>query len=228
MTIPIHAILTCHVATLDDDVSPARPLSALIAGGVYPFALPGNAMLLVLTACDAPLWRSSDPGEDRILAAGDEPATRTALADLVEQRGDIARAEALRDRELGPALVAEPAAMFHHVHAIAMYRGDDHPDPPRAADAPAMQLEVAGRRYRLGPATAIDENLARVPLTDGVRGVHLVHAGGVVLVSRHGGVQLSINGQDILLDVPRALFDGDELELTARTRKLVATVRTAR
>ncbi|HEY0987292.1 MAG TPA: hypothetical protein VGD80_09585, partial [Kofleriaceae bacterium] len=64
---PMYTLLCTHVATLEDDVSPARPLAELIIRGVFPFALPGNAVLLILDSCDDAALHSSDPADNRFL-----------------------------------------------------------------------------------------------------------------------------------------------------------------
>lgn len=188
------ALLTCHVATFEDDAgSPAHPLAALLERGLYPLALPGNAMLLV---CDEPLHRSSDPAEDQILAAGD-PATAMVLADHLEQRGALARATALRDGALDP-LLPQPVILFPEARPILLRWSAAHPqlildDPPVP-----LALEIGGERRALEPATTLDA-------------VQLTWVEGVLLAMRRGP-ELAINGLRVTAREPLAVFDGDVLE----------------
>lgn len=235
---PMYTLLCTHVATLEDDVSPARPLAELITRGVFPFALPGNAFLLILDTCADAVLHSSDPADNRflhLLARNPEDvATRTVYADYLEHRGESARADAIRGGELGPPRAAQPASIFLEGTPILIYRDeDDEPTCDAATDPPHAHLELGDSVYPLGVATAItdgDDTLAIGPLVDPGRGVQLLHADGAIWISVHEArPDVSIN--DCSFDSWRAarpLFDGDVLDVRGRHAALTAVVRLGR
>jgi uncharacterized protein (TIGR02996 family) len=232
---PMYTLLCTHVATFEDDVSPARPLADLITRGVFPFALPGNAVLLILDSCADAVLHSSDPAGNRFLhvlaRSPDDLATRTVYADYLEHRGESVRADAVRDRELGPPRVAQPASIFLEGASLLIYRDEDDPPIRDVATAPPRaHLELGDRVYPLGVATAItydNDKLAIGPLVDPARGVQLVHADGAIWISVHEArPDVSIN--DCSFDSWRAarpLFDGDVLDVRGRHDAITAVVR---
>jgi len=140
----MYSLLAAHLATLDAAVSPARPLAALVARGVFPLALP-DGMLLYLAACDEAVLHSSVPGEAVFLhalaAAPDDRATRLVYADYLEQYGHTSRADAVRDAPLPPRRLASPSTMFPCASPIAPWReGNDPPFPRLTGSPPGVQL----------------------------------------------------------------------------------------
>ncbi len=190
---PMYTILCTHVATRDDDASPVHPLAGLVTRRVFPFALPDNAVLLVLDACEEAVLHSSDIRDNQFLhvlaRSPEDLATRMVYADYLEQRGETARADAVRDRELGPPRMSQPASMFLEAASVLIYRDeDDTPIRDVAAQPLRAHLEIRDRVYPLGAATAItydDHKLAIGPRKDPDRGVHLVQADGAIWLSSH-------------------------------------------
>jgi len=235
---PMYTLLCTHVATFEDDVSPARPLADLITRGVFPFALPGNAVLLILDSCADAVLHSSDPAGNRFLhvlaRSPDDLATRTVYADYLEHRGDSARADAIRVGALGPPRAAQPVRIFPEGASLLIYRDEDHP-PIRdvAAEPPHAYLELGDRLYPLGVATAItydNDKLAIGPLVDPARGVQLIHADGAIWISVHEArPDVSINGCLFgRLRAARPLFDGEVLDVRGPHDAITAIVRLGR
>ena len=232
---PMYTILCTHVATRDDDASPARLLAELVTRRVFPFALPDNAVLLMLDACEDAVLHSSDTDDNRLLhvlaRSPDDLATRMVYADYLEQRGEAARADAVRDRELGPPRMPQPGNMFLEATPVLIYRQqDDQPIRDVATPPPRVHLELRDRVYPLAAATAItydDHKLAIGPLADPDRGVHLVPAHGAVWLSSHD-LQVRASLNECPFDrwrAARPLFDGDVLDLRAQRDAITAVVR---
>src|SRR5262245_65691672 len=117
-------------------------------------------MLLILDSCEDAVLHSSDAAENRFLHMlardPDDVATRTVYADYLEHRGESARADAVRDAELGPPRMAQPASIFGEGTSILIYRDqDDEPALELATQRPYAHLELGDRVYSLDVATAI-------------------------------------------------------------------------
>lgn len=225
-------LMITHLATLDDDVSPARPLAALVARGILPLALPDAAVLLCLDGCDEPLLHSSEAGENRFLhvlaGAPDDVATRLVYADYLEDRGELARADALRDTQLATPRMQPVQTMFPGAGNVLLHRAAGELVAGATTDPPPISFEIDGRRRPLVVASSVTYRDGRIEL-----GPRTPHA-PVQLISRddavwmtcpHAVLSVWINGRQILDQATRPLFDGDVLVFNAREAAMTAIVR---
>ena len=216
------SLVTAHLATLDDDVSPARPLANLLARGVYALALPDSAMLLYLASAAERLERSSDPLEQGFVDTLADDGVALAYGDHLEQRGELARAEAIRARG-GPAIGSPVHYAFEDARPLLLL---DSREPLAPHDlvpdtsVPAARLEIDGRTYPLGSRVgiaAIDGQLVVDP-PPGASGATLTQAGGALwlaIARDYASVRLN---HRILFDRTRQpLFDGDVITISERS-----------
>jgi len=217
------AILTAHLATLDDDVSPARPLAGLLARGVYPFALPDSAMLLYLASAEEPVRHSSRPMErDFVDALADDDRAHLVYGDYLEQRGELARAAAIRARS-GPTLGGRINDAFGDARALFL-PGARVPPAPRDlvpdATVPDARLEIEGHAYPLDSRTGLawaDGRLALVP-EPGTAEVLLTQAGGALWLSLgRDHASAALNHRHLFDRTRQPLFDGDVITLRDRS-----------
>jgi hypothetical protein len=223
------ALVAAHLATLDDDVSPARPLANLLARGVYALALPDSAMLLYLVSAAEPTARSSAPLERDFVDTLADDGVALAYGDHLEQRGELARAEAIRARG-GPAVGSPVHYAFEDARPLLLLSAREPPEPPETQDLvpdtsiPSARLEIDGRAYPLGSRTGIaliDGQLVVDP-PPGTSGTMLTQAGGALWLSiarDYASVRLN---HRILFDRTRQpLFDGDLITLGGERSAIV-------
>ncbi|HWO26127.1 MAG TPA: FHA domain-containing protein [Kofleriaceae bacterium] len=234
----LEALLEAHLASLPDDGSPARPLVALAERGVIPFALPGDATLLYLLA-GRDIARCSARDEEPLLRAlAEDPtdhATRLVYADLLEGRGELARAEHLRAEAAGQNFerrVARVEHLFHHARAVFLPRPHERvemwPVIATADPPPAARLEGAQRTYPLAALTgvAVDDqgavtvvDLRATP--DFQRHATLTYADGTFWLRMHDYHTAWVNDAHCGSDHERPLLEGDTIQLGWQQSKLV-------
>jgi uncharacterized protein (TIGR02996 family) len=130
---PSSGLVALHLATLDAAASPARALAALVTRRVFPIALPDNAVLLYLDACEGTVPQTTHGGELPFLYAlacdPDDAATRLVYGDYLEQKGDAIRAERIR----GGAELTTVTVNVRHLYGNAAWLLPDHEIARRAA-----------------------------------------------------------------------------------------------
>jgi uncharacterized protein (TIGR02996 family) len=136
---PAIGLVALHLVSLDDAASPARPLAELIARRVFPIALPGNGVMLYLDACEGGVPQLAHGGELPFLYAlacdpGDT-ATRMVFGDYLEQRGDLVRAEQIRN---GAELTPSVSVNVRQLYGNAAWLLPDHDIARRAAHTRAL------------------------------------------------------------------------------------------
>jgi uncharacterized protein (TIGR02996 family) len=144
VTRALTALTAAHLVSLDEADSPIKPLIALAERGVFTFALPGAATLLYVPTCrgERGVAHCSDQAEAPFLRAlavdpGDHQV-RLVYADLLEQHGELARAERLREEASG-SVPSEPRIkrveqLFGDARAVFL---------PRQARPPEVRLMTA-------------------------------------------------------------------------------------
>ena len=229
-------LISAHLATLDDERSPVKPLIELAQRGVFAFALPGAAILLYVPSCrgERGAVHCSDHAEAPFLRALAEDPTdhelRLVYADLLEQRGDPARAERLRAEASGRA-PAEPRVqrvedLYSDAGALFLPRAAHAPDvwPVIASGPPpaGAHLEVVGLRDiplvypRTGIAIQDDTVEVRDLERDPSFEAHAVitYADGTFWIRALSYHHLVVNRGYGGGAADRPLFDGDHLNLT--------------
>lgn len=232
-TAAIEALLEAHLASQGDDGSPIKPLVALAERGVFAFALPGDATLLYLVA-GRDIARSSARDEEPLLRAlVEDPtdhATRLVYADLLEGRGQLARAEHLRAEAAGKSFerrVARVEHLFGGARAVFLSRPDKDvedvemwPVIATGAPPPTARLETPQRAYPLAALTgvAVDDqagvtvvDLRAAP--DFQRHATLTYADGTFWLRMHDYHSATVNGAYFGGDIDRPLFEGDAIQL---------------
>ena len=238
----IGALLVAHLESQDDDGSPARPLVALAERGVFAFALPGEATLLYLLAGLDDITRCSARDEEPLLRAlAEDPtdhATRLVYADLLEGRGQLARAEHLRAEAAGKNFERRVVAveiLFRDARAVFLPRPcktaklwPTVAPPPPAAPPPTARLETAQHTYPLAAITGVtvDNNntvtvvdLRATP--DVQRHATLTYTDGTFWLRVHDSHTGSVNGTHFGGATERPLFEGDTIRLNRQQPDLV-------
>jgi hypothetical protein len=217
------SLVAAHLATLEDDVSPVRPLVSLLARGVYALALPDSAMLLYLASAAAPISRSSDPIEQGFvdaLAAGDRAGL--VYGDYLEERGELARADAVRAQD-GPTIGVPVHYAFEDARPLLMFNPREQP-APRAlvpdTSVPAARLEIAGRVHPLGSRTGIawlnDQLVVDPP--PGTAVAMLTQSGSALWLNiARDYASAALNHRTLFDRTRQPLFDGDVITLRERS-----------
>jgi uncharacterized protein (TIGR02996 family) len=242
LTETIGALLEAHLASQGDAGSPARPLVALAERGVFAFALPGGATLLYLLAGHDDSTRCSARDEEPLLRAlAEDPtdhATRLVYADLLEGRGQLARAEHLRAEAAGTSFerrVPRVEHLFPHARAVFLPRPSKNvkmwptaAPPPPTAPPPTARLETAQRTYPLAAITGVtvDDNHAVTVVDlratpDVQRHATLTYTDGTFWLRMHDSHSGSVNGAHFGGAFERPLFEGDTIRLDWRQPELV-------
>ncbi|HWO19862.1 MAG TPA: hypothetical protein VNO30_13845 [Kofleriaceae bacterium] len=229
------SLVAAHLATLEDDVSPARPLASLLARGVYALALPDSAVLLYLASglasglasVAAPTQRSSDPIERDFvdaLAAGDPAGDRAGLVygDYLEERGELVRAEAVRAQG-GPTIGVPVHYAFEDARPLLLFNPRDVPTPRALVpdtSVPGARLEIDGRVHPLGSRTGIawlnDQLVVDPP--PGTSVAMLTQSGGALWLNiARDYASAALNHRTLFDRTRQPLFDGDLITLRERS-----------
>lgn len=204
--------------TLDDDVSPARPLANLLTRGVYALALPDSAMLLYLASAAENIRRSSNPIERDFIDALADDRVGLVYGDYLEQRDELVRAEAIRARG-GPTIGDPVHYAFEDARPLLLLNAREQPAPddlvPDATVATA-RLEIDGRMHALGSRTGIawlDDQLVVDP-PPGTSATMLTQAGGALWLNiARDYASVALNHRTLFESTRRPLFDGDIITL---------------
>jgi len=224
----IASLIEAHLMSLDDERSPMRPLVALAERGVFAFALPSDAFLLYLPAghdiarCSA---RHEEPLLRALAADPADHATRLVYADLLEARGQLARAEHLRAEATGGNFerrVARVEHLFGDARAVFLPRPHENvemwPVIATTTPSPVARLESAQHAYPLAAVTGVAvtdsagvtvADLRAAP--DFERHATLTYADGTFWLRMHDYHSAWVNGAYFAGDIDRPLFEGDTI-----------------
>jgi hypothetical protein len=217
------ALVTAHLATLEDDVSPARPLANLLARGVYALALPDSAMLLYLASATEHVQRSSNPVErDFIDTLAADDRVGIVYGDYLEERGELARADAIRARG-GPTIGAPVHYTFEDARPLLLAHRREQPAAHALVpdtSVPTARLEIDGRIHVLGSRTGVAWRNGRfvVDPPPDMSAAVLTQAGGTLWMSiARDYASAAVNHRNLFDRTRQPLFDGDIITLQERS-----------
>jgi uncharacterized protein (TIGR02996 family) len=225
----VRALLDVHLTSFVAARSPIKPLIALAERAVFAFALPGNAMLLYLPSGNATA-RCSDRDEEPLLRAlaadPSDHATRIVYADLLEQRGQLARAEYLRAEAAGENFerkLARVESLFHDAGCVFLPR--EHlniemwPVTATEEPPPTGRLLQGDKTFSLAAVTGLSFSKGNVEVHD-LRArptfepqATLTFADGTWWLRMRQYHSANVNQRYWGGDIDLPLFDGDVIEI---------------
>jgi uncharacterized protein (TIGR02996 family) len=212
-----------HLATIEDEASPARPLCQLLQRNIYAFALPDSAMLLYVASAASRIDHSTDPIARDFAANLDDDKTCIVYGDYLEERGEIARAEAVRART-GPHLNHLFQHMYNGVNSVVMRSDRTRPrrrEPVKPdRDPTPAHLEIDGATLPLAARTGLRDDRGKLVISPSEPTATITCAGGVWWFAGQGSIDLNDRS---VYEVEAPLFDGD----IVRIRSASAIVRLA-
>jgi len=236
VTRALTALTAVHLVSLDEADSPIKPLIELAERGVFTFALPGAATLLYVPTCrgERSVAHCSDQAEAPFLRAlavdpGDHQV-RLVYADLLEQHGELARAERLREEASG-SVPSEPRIkrveqLFGDARAVFLPRQDRPPEvrlmtalgqPPAGAHLEADELSFplahANTEIAVNGGAIEVKELGSDPSPKPHVIVILTYVDGSFWVRMRSYYLTWLNDAHVDDAFDRPLFDGDTLKL---------------